>query len=229
MTGIEKCLTLCQQVSQGYDSFALALHCRDAFVNMRTDRRWLHLFLTDNSTTSKRIPVGICVCFNTTTVYYVPLVPPVPSWPSVWERVDVTMRTSRSLHSQCSTPSPKRACRGRLSSQHRSRTTQSERRSGKIYGSKWNRTMISLVLSFSTFSFETRNLSQRGANEWSGLSCVSRHFAFCYVVARNSRHRRKTKPLWNFIVKVMNQLMRTNLFFVVTRTNLFAYHSSRFS
>ena len=171
---------------------------------MRTDRRWLHLFLIDESSNAKRIPVGLCICFDPTTAYYIPLSPPLPSWPSAWERVDISMRVSRSMYSQCSAPTPKSARISRHNSEHG--ITYTESRRGNIYGTKWDQSMISLVLRFSSFPFEIRALDRRGggrgSNECSGLCCVSRHFAFCYIVARNARHRVKTKSLWDAIVQV---------------------------
>ena len=182
--------------------------CRDAFVKMRTDRRWLHLFLSNDSSNAKCIPVGVCICFDPTIVYYLPLSPPLPSWPLAWEHVDISTRVSRSVDSQICTHTPKRACASSFNSNHS--TTQTQSRRGIIYGSKWDRTMITLVLRFSSFSFEMRELEQNGdgcsVNEWSGLSCVSRHFAFCYHVSRNSRHRVKTKSLWYTVVQVRNAL-----------------------
>ena len=173
---------------------------------MRTDRRWLHLFLNNESTNAKCIPVGLCICFDPTMVYYIPLSPPLPPWPLTWEHVDIGTRVSRSVDSQIHTHTTKRACT--RSCKNIYSTTHTESRRGNIYGSKWDRTIISLVLRFSSFSFEMRQLEQSdngcSANEWSGLSCVSRHFAFCYNVSRNSRHRVKTQSLWDTVVKVRN-------------------------
>ena len=196
------------------------VHCRDAFVQMRADRRWLHLFLNNESSNSKCIPVGLCICFDPTIVYYIPLLPPLPSWPLAWERVDISTRLSRSVDSQMRTQTTKRACTRNFTNKYSNTHTEILR--GMIYGSKWDRTMISLVLSFSSFSFEMTELDQSGnrcsASEWSGLSCVSRHFAFCYNVSRNLRHRVKNKCLWDTVVKVSNAFMsKTHLLYLILR------------